>query len=481
MTKQTNNKPYATQPALTESVPYFKHSDKYDSFVSSTIPDSHVPPAIDHSTGLERPVQDEFHPIKSFKYSNPELVEQGFDNYEFTADWKPKFNFTQFTPPNPLYTTRTHREATQARGHVVKPYSVDWSLASANSKYSPGIGPLDYGISFTDSWFQSAAARIDSEFDPSQLTTSPKASAIYTMAESRLPVGFYASSFGNRTPDSIDYDKPIAPTRAHHSRGIPEIPNTPTNNSKPSLLTIDRAVEATTHAPPEARNRYTVGAGSAPVDLASPATPVLHMPACTSCGHREPCDHALLVMDRVWAALDDFLTPEEIASLPGLIDSRGITPAKISTAVEGFVNPQIRVTDVGWIQGTEASAWLYRRLWEAVAIANNNMFHYDIQHLEPLQYSIYAEDRGGHYTPHYDWGAGDAGMRKLSFTIQLSDPSEYEGGDLVLYSGEPEPISAPKTRGSITVFPSWMLHAVTPVTWGVRKSLVGWFQGPVHF
>jgi PKHD-type hydroxylase len=79
------------------------------------------------------------------------------------------------------------------------------------------------------------------------------------------------------------------------------------------------------------------------------------------------------------------------------------------------------------------------------------------------------------YGWHQDFGGGIS--RKLSMAVQLSDPSEYDGGALqVMTSGEPQ--SIPKKRGMIAVFPSYILHQVTPVTRGSRQSLVAWVSGP---
>jgi PKHD-type hydroxylase len=61
--------------------------------------------------------------------------------------------------------------------------------------------------------------------------------------------------------------------------------------------------------------------------------------------------------------------------------------------------------------------------------------------------------------------------------VQLTDPSEYEGGNLqVMTSGQPQNVR--KQRGIIAVFPSYVLHQVTPVTQGGRQSLVAWVSGP---
>ena len=67
--------------------------------------------------------------------------------------------------------------------------------------------------------------------------------------------------------------------------------------------------------------------------------------------------------------------------------------------------------------------------------------------------------------------------RKLSMVLQLSDPSEYEGGELQILTSK-EPTSMQKKRGIITVFPAWTLHQVTPVIKGTRQTLVAWISGP---
>ena len=105
------------------------------------------------------------------------------------------------------------------------------------------------------------------------------------------------------------------------------------------------------------------------------------------------------------------------------------------------------------------------------------MWHFDIVGLlEGVQYSIYY-DNGGHYGWHIDMGSGFAEKRKISGVIQLSNPEEYEGGELQLQMPLGE-ITAPKDKGSLSLFPSYIRHRVTPVSKGVRKSLVVWASGP---
>jgi PKHD-type hydroxylase len=69
------------------------------------------------------------------------------------------------------------------------------------------------------------------------------------------------------------------------------------------------------------------------------------------------------------------------------------------------------------------------------------------------------------------------GVRKLSFSVMLTDPEEYEGGELLLKI-DSFPITPPNKKGTVIFFPSYVLHEVTPVTKGTRKTLVGWVLGP---
>ena len=96
---------------------------------------------------------------------------------------------------------------------------------------------------------------------------------------------------------------------------------------------------------------------------------------------------------------------------------------------------------------------------------------------ENLQYTVYPKD-GGHYEWHSDIaGGGIMTQRKISVTIELNDhENEYEGG-LVLVNLGQRIVELPKGQGTAVFFPSFLVHRVSPVTKGTRKSLVGWIGG----
>ena len=138
---------------------------------------------------------------------------------------------------------------------------------------------------------------------------------------------------------------------------------------------------------------------------------------------------------------------------------------------------RMRSTEVAWITPTEQSKWLYERMLALMRNVNERFYQFDLRGFsDPFQYTVYHHADGGHYDWHVDQGPTVV-QRKLSFTLQLSDPSHYEGGDLELRAGHLPEIGA-RGRGTLIAFPSYVLHRVTPVTSGTRRSLVVWIAGP---
>ena len=153
------------------------------------------------------------------------------------------------------------------------------------------------------------------------------------------------------------------------------------------------------------------------------------------------------------------------------------------------VREDIRKSDVSWIQ----PLWLRNLLWSYTMQANLEAgWNFKISRFETFQYTTYRAP-GGHYDWHidnafpYKDGPNKGLIRKLSLTIQLSDPEDYEGGmfeqrilrkndegDLNAITNSLESI---KPRGSLLVFPGFVYHRVMPVTKGTRRSLVAWAVG----
>lgn len=145
--------------------------------------------------------------------------------------------------------------------------------------------------------------------------------------------------------------------------------------------------------------------------------------------------------------------------------------------------------------------WLGGFLWHYIQRANRENFLYDLRCIdgESMQYTQYGV--GQFYSWHNDAGISGAYkpqsvgnrqeglandfvnenielVRKLSFVLQLSEPDDYEGGNLQLLDEAGRSYFAPRKRGTVILFDSRTMHRVLPVKSGLRKSIVGWTVGP---
>ena len=146
---------------------------------------------------------------------------------------------------------------------------------------------------------------------------------------------------------------------------------------------------------------------------------------------------------------------------------------------EKYVDHQWRHTHNVFIEKTEENLWIFDKMLALVMSANQHKWNFEIDFFEAIQLAKY--DEGMHYQWHSDLGPGVMGNRKLSVTVQLSSPEDYEGGDLLLDIQSVEPFVAHRELGSVTVFPSFLKHQVTQVTKGTRYSLVVWCSGQQRF
>jgi PKHD-type hydroxylase len=159
----------------------------------------------------------------------------------------------------------------------------------------------------------------------------------------------------------------------------------------------------------------------------------------------------------------------------------------------GYLDRSHRSCKATYIDLLEES-WLKDLVWHYVTISNLNNFNYNITILEEPQFGVYSAKDNGHFDWHKDFYWDDVHRqtelyhRKLSVSIQLSDSDDYEGGDLEIDGGGPKRENHVarhpgmreqlRQKGTIIIFPSFIRHRVTPVTKGVRKSLVVWVDGP---
>lgn len=162
--------------------------------------------------------------------------------------------------------------------------------------------------------------------------------------------------------------------------------------------------------------------------------------------------------------------------------SRGVSNLPFEVATTGKGIDEIRKSKIKWIPQTSEWDWLYDKLMQMAVEANDTLWHFDLTTApEFIQYTEYHASDNGKYEWHQDIGPHELSVRKVSITVQLSDDYEYDGGDLKFFMGgetiEGNTVDAPRGIGTVVIFPSYMYHAVKPVTQGVRKSFVLWLGG----
>lgn len=139
---------------------------------------------------------------------------------------------------------------------------------------------------------------------------------------------------------------------------------------------------------------------------------------------------------------------------------------------------KIRRSKVSWIHNSLETEWVFKKLAHVAASLNSQFYRFDLTGFgEPLQLTNYDQSEQGMYGWHQDYGGNRTVSRKLSLVLQLTDPSQYEGGNLEIKTAS-DAQTVKKQRGLIAAFPSYVLHQVTPVTQGNRQSLVAWVSGP---
>jgi PKHD-type hydroxylase len=173
---------------------------------------------------------------------------------------------------------------------------------------------------------------------------------------------------------------------------------------------------------------------------------------------------------------NDLFTPEECQKIIDLGESLIPEKATVSSPFGEMVNSNVRDSLVSWIQPYVQHRWIHEKITQAMLSLNERFFKFNLYgFVEPLQFTRYDAPSGcfGMHIDRIENGV----PRKLSITVQLTDPDTYEGGDLALHLGG-TPLNSMRTRGSLIVFPSFVGHEVLPVTKGTRHSIVGWVAGP---
>jgi len=148
---------------------------------------------------------------------------------------------------------------------------------------------------------------------------------------------------------------------------------------------------------------------------------------------------------------------------------------------------KLRHSNISWLD----DPWIYNEIQPYINVANKNAgWNFQWDWSEAIQFTHYRLNY------HYNWHRDSltkpyddsvqknfvGKIRKLSVTVSLSAPDDYEGGNLEFnffhdVKSKPQVCKEVKPQGSIVVFPSFVFHRVTPVTTGTRYSLVLWQLG----
>ena len=191
-----------------------------------------------------------------------------------------------------------------------------------------------------------------------------------------------------------------------------------------------------------------------------------------------------------WVCYEDGLDKETSDKIINLAENKLSKISDEEETYDGHIenHKDQKITDIVWTE----EQWIYDAVWSYMVQANDDAgWKYNIHTAESLQIARYK--KGMFYDWHPD-GKGDHfgvyknianpkthdRVRKLSMSVILND--DYEGGEFQFthYSKEKLTVHTPELNktGSIIVFPSDTEHRITPITKGIRYSLVAWFLGP---
>jgi PKHD-type hydroxylase len=182
---------------------------------------------------------------------------------------------------------------------------------------------------------------------------------------------------------------------------------------------------------------------------------------------------------QAWAYIEGFFSKDECEKIKEYGKSLQKIEAKVGVDQDSTarIDLEYRKNLVSWFNSGDPDLdWVYRKLTDAVIGVNKQFWNFDLTYIETLQYTMYDRN-GDYYGPHLDMSFGGVHYRKLSFSLQLDDGSAYDGGDFKVITSK-NPIETKRGQGDLILFPSFIMHEVTPITKGTRHSLVGWVCGP---
>jgi PKHD-type hydroxylase len=157
----------------------------------------------------------------------------------------------------------------------------------------------------------------------------------------------------------------------------------------------------------------------------------------------------------------------DVINALGLASTR--THGRMHVPIEGY-----RESMISRLRPSLDERWLVEKLL-SIASGINKQYGFDLtEGAIDLQYTQY--EIGGKLGWHSDYDFNSVRPRKISLSLQLSPPADYDGGGLEFYPSGELPLS--RLQGTAIAFPSFSTHRVETLTRGMRAALVVWFLGP---
>ena len=180
---------------------------------------------------------------------------------------------------------------------------------------------------------------------------------------------------------------------------------------------------------------------------------------------------------------NEIFSNEEIEKIKSVCD---VEKLEKSTTIGNTVTEGYRESEVKFINVNDNTQWIFEKFNDLITKVNNEYYNFDLNGYDKFQYTVYRSEVKGQYDWHMDTVMHNGSLenfddtRKLTCVMLLSEPNtEFTGGEFQINTGNQDFPSTPEMKkGTIVVFPSFMIHKVKPVLLGVRKSIVIWVEGP---
>lgn len=180
---------------------------------------------------------------------------------------------------------------------------------------------------------------------------------------------------------------------------------------------------------------------------------------------------------------DDFFPEGDLQKIEKYCKDSGVEKSTIVSDNDHKINETIRDSDIKFHYINPENEWIFNKLLNVAELINDNFYKFDLLGFNHFQYTEYNKP-GATYDYHPDMLMGvnvPQGLeltRKLSFSLILSDTSEYQGGDFEMKLSSSPADKLEQKRGRIIAFPSYLMHRVSPIISGCRRSIVFWAVGP---